>query len=147
MWSRELTAEATVARTPELPTDRATRRQARPSVAPGVAPSSPSEHRTAPRVDFSRTQGSDFLNDVFSEAEARYRDACDRRHVVLEMWEREGRPLLATGSTGQLTEHPLVRLAAELDVLCDRLAKPLLPARKPGRPPAAVISSSITPSP
>lgn len=87
------------------------------------------------------------MTDVFFDAEVRYRDACERRQVALEAWEAEGRPLLAPGSMGQPTEHPLVRQLNELDRLCDKLAQPLFPARTPGRKAVAVVAPAITPSP
>ena len=83
------------------------------------------------------------MRDVFSDAEARYRDACERRQAVIETWELKGRPLLSEGSTGQLTEHPLMKQIGELDRLCDKLAQPLLPAKKPGQTPAGVVAATL----
>lgn len=70
------------------------------------------------------------MSDVFSDLENRYQDACARRQVVVEAWNLEGRPLLAAGSTGQLTEHPLMKQLNELDRLCDKLSQSLLSASK-----------------
>ena len=38
-----------------------------------------------------------------------------------DVLEAEGSPLLASGSTGQLVPHPLVKMLNEAGLLCDRL--------------------------
>lgn len=60
--------------------------------------------------------------DFFSEAEGRYVEAVARRDAIRDAWEAEGSPLLATGSTGQLVEHPYVKMLRDHDLLVDRLA-------------------------
>jgi hypothetical protein len=62
------------------------------------------------------------MADFFEDAEVRYRDAVARRDAIRDAWQAEGSPLLATGSTGQLVEHPYVKMLREHDVLVDRLA-------------------------
>jgi hypothetical protein len=75
--------------------------------------------------------------DFFSEAEGRYREAVARRDAIAAAWIAEGEPLLAAGSTGQLVEHPLVKMLRDHDVLVDRLAARTRPS-KSGRPSSAV---------
>jgi len=80
--------------------------------------------------------------DFFSEAEGRYSEAVARRDAIRDAWEAEGAPLLTTGSTGQLVEHPLVKMLREHDLLVDRLGSVL---RKQHRGP--VPSGVVKPSP
>ena len=47
--------------------------------------------------------GADFPAD----SETRYLEAVARRDAIRDAWRAEGSPLLTTGSTGQLVEHPL----------------------------------------
>ena len=75
--------------------------------------------------------------DFSAEAESRYREAVGRRDAIRDAWQADGAPLLAAGSTGQLVEHPYVRMLREHDVLAERLAVRVAPARR-GRPPTAV---------
>ena len=71
------------------------------------------------------------------EAEGRYADAVARRDAIAAAWRAEGEPLLDAGSTGQLVEHPLVKMLRHHDLLVDRLAARTKPTRL-GRPPSAV---------
>jgi hypothetical protein len=75
--------------------------------------------------------------DFFAEAEGRYAEAVARRDAIANAWKAEGEPLLAAGSTGQLVEHPLVKMLRDHDLLVDRLAARTKPSRL-GRPPSAV---------
>jgi hypothetical protein len=84
--------------------------------------------------------------DLFSDAEARYAEAVARRDAIRDAWVADGSRLLSTGSTGQLVEHPLVKMLREHDVLVDRLAMPLR-RRHQGPDPSAVITPSIGVSP
>ena len=86
------------------------------------------------------------MSDVFSDAQTRYDEACSRRQAVADTWEEQGRPLLTTGSTGQLVEHPLVKQLNELDRLCDKLGESLR-KKAPGRSPVAVVKASVGKSP
>ncbi len=54
--------------------------------------------------------------------------------------------MLATGSTGQLVEHPFVKMLRDHDLLVDRLAEAVR-KRHRGPEPGAVLKSSIGPSP
>jgi hypothetical protein len=84
--------------------------------------------------------------DFFAEAEARYREAVARRDAIQAAWEAEGSPLLARGSTGQLVEHPLVKMLRDHDLLVDRLAAAARRAHR-GPVPSAVLKPSIGESP
>jgi len=75
------------------------------------------------------------------DAEGRYLEAVGRRDAIRDTWEAEGRPLLTSGSTGQLVEHPLVKMLRDHDLLVDRLSAAPRDRRR-GRPPSAVISPS-----
>jgi hypothetical protein len=75
------------------------------------------------------------------DAEGRYQEAVARREAIARAWEDEGSPLLASGSTGQLVEHPLVKMLRDHDLLVDRLSAGAR-QRHRGRPPSAVISPS-----
>ena len=57
-----------------------------------------------------------------TDAEGRYADAVARRDAIRDAWKAEGSPLLTSGSTGQLVEHPFVKMLRLHDVLVDRLA-------------------------
>jgi hypothetical protein len=90
---------------------------------------------------------SDFVSaDFFAEAEHRYLEAVARRDAISVAWEAENRPLLAVGSTGQLVEHPLVKMLREHDVLVDRLAASAR-RRHRGPEPSAVLKPTIGRSP
>jgi hypothetical protein len=80
--------------------------------------------------------------DFFSEAESRYTEAISRREAIGEAWEAAGSPLLAEGSTGQLVEHPYVKMLRDHDLLLDRLGAA---ARKRHRGPDP--SGVVKPSP
>jgi hypothetical protein len=84
--------------------------------------------------------------DFFAQAEARYQEAVGRREAIREAWEREGAPLLATGSTGQLVEHPLVKMLRDHDLLVDRLAAAARKAHR-GPEPSAILKPSLGKSP
>lgn len=62
----------------------------------------------------------------------------------MDEWEAcdPPRPLLARGSTGQLVEHPLVKMIREHDILVGKLAEPLRKAHD-GPEPVAVIRRTI----
>lgn len=79
--------------------------------------------------------------DFFAEAEARYAEALSRRDGIRDAWERAGRPLLSEGSTGQLVEHPLLKMLREHDVLVDKIAA-CARRRHDGPAPSAVITPS-----
>jgi len=81
------------------------------------------------------------MSDFLEEAEARYQEAVARREAIARAWEDEGSPLLASGSTGQLVEHPLVKMLRDHDLLVDRLSAAARDRRR-GRPPSAVITPS-----
>jgi hypothetical protein len=83
---------------------------------------------------------------VSEDAERLYREALERREAIHAEWVRCGRRLLSEGSTGQLVEHPLVKMLREHDMLLDRLAVPLR-KRHAGPDPSAVIVPSIGESP
>ncbi len=81
-------------------------------------------------------------SDFFAEAEkSRYTEAVARRDAIRDAWEAEGAPLLASGSTGQLVEHPLVKMLREHDLLCDRLGG-VIRKRHRGPQPSAVLQPS-----
>jgi hypothetical protein len=79
--------------------------------------------------------------DFLADAELRYLEAVERRGAIQEAWQAEGAPLLATGSTGQLVEHPLVKMLREHDLLVDRLAAAAR-VRHRGPVPSAVVKPS-----
>ena len=79
--------------------------------------------------------------DFFTEAENRYQETVERRNSIRDAWEAEGAPLLTTGSTGQLVEHPYVRMFREHDLLVDRLGA-VIRKRHRGRQPSAVVTPS-----
>jgi hypothetical protein len=84
--------------------------------------------------------------DFFTDAESRYVEAVARRDAIRDAWTVEGEPLLATGSTGQLVEHPLLKMIRDHDLLVDRLASSAR-MRHRGPEPSAVMRSSIGKSP
>ena len=84
--------------------------------------------------------------DFFAEAENRYLEAVSRRDAIRDAWEADGSPLLATGSTGQLVEHPYLKMLREHDLLVDRLGA-VVSRRHRGPEPSAVIKPSIGESP
>lgn len=85
------------------------------------------------------------MSDAFSpedDVERLYLDALSRRDAIRDAWQAEGAPLLAAGSTGQLVEHPLVKMLREHDVLVERLG-----ARARRRHAGPTPSAVLTPSP
>jgi hypothetical protein len=84
--------------------------------------------------------------DFFAEAENRYLEAVSRRDAIRDAWEADGSPLLATGSTGQLVEHPYLKMLREHDLLVDRLGA-AVGRRHRGPEPSAVVRASIGESP
>ena len=69
-----------------------------------------------------------------TDAEGRYADVVARRDAIRTAWEAEGSPLLTAGSTGQLVEHPFVKMLLLHGLLVDRRAhtcKSATPARSP----------------
>jgi hypothetical protein len=66
--------------------------------------------------------------------------------VQLSPLEADGAPLLATGSTGQLVEHPFSKMLRDHDLLVDRLGA-LVSRRHHGLEPSAVLRPSIGVSP
>jgi hypothetical protein len=79
--------------------------------------------------------------DFSAEAETRYAEAVERRNGIRDAWEAEGSPLLTTGSTGQLVEHPYVKMLREHDLLVDRLGA-VIGKRHRGPEPSAVLKPS-----
>jgi hypothetical protein len=65
------------------------------------------------------------VTDVLADAEVRYRAAKSRRAGMERAWKTEGSLLLGKGSKGETTEHRLVKMLREHDLLLDRLAAPL----------------------
>ncbi len=84
--------------------------------------------------------------DFFAEAEQRYLEAVARRDAIRDAWEADGSPLLATGSTGQLVEHPYLKMLRDHDLLVDRLGA-VVSRRHRGPEPSAVLKPSIGKSP
>jgi hypothetical protein len=84
--------------------------------------------------------------DFSTDAEIRYTEAVARRDAIRDAWEAEGSPLRATGSTGQLVEHPLVKMLRDHDLLVDRLGAAVR-LRHRGPEPSAVLKPSIGKSP
>jgi hypothetical protein len=100
-----------------------------------------------PHLSVRKFRSAVFVSADFSaEAEARYAEAVARPEAIRDAWEAEGSPLLATGSTGQLVEHPYVRMLREHDLLVDRLAT-AVKRRNRGPEPSAVLKPSIGKSP
>ena len=81
-----------------------------------------------------------------TDSESRYAEAVARRDAIRDAWIAEGSPLLTTGSTGQLVEHPFVKMLRLHDVLVDRLAHTVR-KRHAGPEPSAVMKPSIGESP
>lgn len=70
-----------------------------------------------------------------------YEEAVGRRAEIIQLWEMEGKPLLTQGSTGQLVEHPLVKMIREHDALVQKLATDVRKTHR-GPNPSAVIKPS-----
>ncbi len=77
--------------------------------------------------------------DTNSDAEERYRETVARRTAIQELWESLNKPLLSDGSTGQLQEHPLVKMMREHDALLVKLSLEVS-KRHRGPQPSAVPS-------
>jgi hypothetical protein len=73
-------------------------------------------------------------------------EAVGRRDAIRDAWVADGSRLLSVGSTGQLVEHPLVKMLRDHDVLVDRLAASAR-RKHAGPEPGAVIRASIGVSP
>lgn len=86
------------------------------------------------------------MTDFLADALGRYREAVARRDAIKVEWEARESPLLAAGSTGQLVEHPLVKMLREHDILVDKLARELR-QRHRGPDPKAVVQASIGKAP
>ena len=84
--------------------------------------------------------------DFSADAEARYLEAVGRRDAIRDAWIAEGSPLLSQGSTGQLVEHPLLKMLRDHDLLVDRLGA-VVSRRHRGPEPSGVVSASIGKSP
>ena len=84
--------------------------------------------------------------DLDMDAEARYADAVARRDAIRTAGKPRASPLPTSGSTGQLVEHPFVKMLRPHDVLVDRLAVTVR-KRHRGPEPSAVIKPSIGESP
>jgi hypothetical protein len=68
-------------------------------------------------------------------------EAVARHKAIRDAWEAEGAPLLTTGSTGQLVEHPYVKMLRDHDLLVDRLGATTR-KRHRGPEPSAVLKPS-----
>lgn len=64
-----------------------------------------------------------------------------RREAIEAEWIREGEPLLSTGSTGQLMEHPLVKMLREHDRLLKDLEESVRKQHR-GPQPSAVLKAA-----
>jgi hypothetical protein len=84
--------------------------------------------------------------DFFADAEGRYLEAVARRDAIRDAWETDGEPLLSRGSTGQLVEHPYLKMLRDHDLLVDRLGA-AVSRRHRGPEPSAVLKPSIGKSP
>jgi hypothetical protein len=84
--------------------------------------------------------------DFLAEAESRYVEAVARRDAIRDAWQAEGSPLLSQGSTGQLVEHPYLKMLRDHDLLVDRLGA-VASRRHRGPEPSAVFKPSIGESP
>lgn len=78
------------------------------------------------------------VTDLLTDAEGRYKAAIRRRNRLEREWRAQGRPLLQSGSRGQVQEHSLLRAIRDHDVLCDRLALALRKSHA-GPEPSAVV--------
>ena len=85
--------------------------------------------------------------DFSAGAEARYLEAVARRDAIRDAWIAEGSPLLSQGSTGQLVEHPYLKMLREHDLLVDRLGAVVVRRAHRGPEPSAVLKPTIGNSP
>lgn len=83
--------------------------------------------------------------DFLADAENRYLEAVVRRDAIRDAWEADDSPLLATGSTGQLVEHPYIKMLRDHDLLVDRLAAAAR-QRHRGPEPSSVPSIGRSPA-
>lgn len=60
-------------------------------------------------------------SEPVSDAQACYEAARARYEQIVEEWTGLGCPLMAEGSTGQLVEHPLVKMQREHERLMNEL--------------------------
>ena len=98
-------------------------------------------------LEIRKFRSGDFVSPDFSaDAEKHYLEAVARRDAIRDAWEADGSPLLATGSTGQLGEHPYLKMLREHDLLVDRLGA-VVSRRHRGPEPSAVLKPSIGKSP
>jgi hypothetical protein len=58
--------------------------------------------------------------DLDLDAEATYEAAVERFEALCAAWDGLGRPCTASGSTGQLVAHPLLRAIADAGVVAER---------------------------
>jgi hypothetical protein len=86
------------------------------------------------------------FSTVSTDAERLYLEALERRDAIRDAWRIEGSPLLSSGSTGQLVEHPLLKLLREHEILAARLGA-AASRRHRGPEPSAVLKPSIGQSP
>jgi hypothetical protein len=84
--------------------------------------------------------------DFAADAELRYVEAVARRDAIRDAWIVDGAPLLSQGSTGQLVEHPYLKMLRDHDLLVSRLGA-VVSRRHRGPEPSAVIKPSIGESP
>jgi hypothetical protein len=70
-----------------------------------------------------------------------YEEVVARRDAIRDAWLAEDCPLTSEGSTGQMVEHPLVKMLREHDALVEKLGKSLAPAHR-GPAPRAVLTPS-----
>jgi hypothetical protein len=74
---------------------------------------------------------------VTDEAHTRYELACERLELVRAEWDAAGCPFTAPGNRGGTVEHTLHKVLRLQEMLVDRLAQRVRPARL-GCPPSAV---------
>lgn len=84
---------------------------------------------------------------VFPELQAVYEQAQARLVAIKAEWDRQGGPLLAEGSMGQVVEHPLVKLLRETEVEVMRLGTAVGSKGRRGPDVKAVATASVGESP
>jgi hypothetical protein len=83
---------------------------------------------------------------LLEDAERAYEDARERSRLLKAEWERLNRPVLSTGSRGQVIAHPLLAAMNEADVIVDRLRQRMM-QKHPGPSPSAVPGiASLSPA-
>ena len=80
------------------------------------------------------------------DAQDAYDAAVQRANAIKAAWLDLGEPIVASGSTGQVIAHPLLKAMNEADSLADRLRQRVV-ARHAGPDPAAVVTARIGLSP